>query len=292
MRVLIIAHPIAGIDKKKRDLLQNITAHISKNGGNVDITYTMKPGIGKIHSSRAALQGYDTVFAAGGDGTVNDVASGLVGRQIPLGIIPMGTGNGLARSLGIPFTADKLNEMFSKNKTIAIDVGKIASNFFMATAGIGYDAVIANEFNKQEKSDRSMVTYIYIAVKKYFTKKPENLVLIADGKKLIRKVFALTLANVSQYGGGALIAPQASPESGTLYAVLLPKLSVFKTIPMIVKLYKGTINEIDDIEYIEFKNLKIKRENDGLYHCDGEAFEGNATLNAEVIPQALQAIVP
>ncbi len=117
MRVLIIANPIVGIHKEKRKFIQNIVAHIVRNGGSADITYSMKAGTGKLRSSRASLEGYDAVYAAGGDGTINDVASGLINRNIPLGIIPLGTGNGLARALGIPFEPDKLIRMFEANRT-------------------------------------------------------------------------------------------------------------------------------------------------------------------------------
>ena len=129
MRILIIAHPFVGIDKEKRRIIEKISASISRNNGSVDVAYTMKPGIGTVFSSRAALEGYNAVYAAGGDGTVNDVASGLVGRFTPLGIIPLGTGNGFARSLNIPFETDNLVDMFSKNKTTTIDLGKISSHF-------------------------------------------------------------------------------------------------------------------------------------------------------------------
>jgi len=292
MRVLIIAHPIVGIDKEKRRVIEKISASISRNKGSVDVAYTMKPGIGTVYSSWAALEGYNAVYAAGGDGTVNDVASGLVGRPVPFGIIPLGTGNGFARSLDIPFVTDKLIDMFSKNKTITIDVGKISSHYFMATAGIGFDAFIAHDFKLKERSSRKLLTYFLIGIRRYFKETSENLVLVADGREMKRRVFGLTIANVPQYGGGAIIAPQASPRSGTLIAILIPKFNPLKALPMIRKLFKGTVNTVPGLEYIEFKTLKIKREQAGIYHADGETFQGNPTMNVTVIPNSLRVIVP
>ncbi|MCE5248847.1 YegS/Rv2252/BmrU family lipid kinase [bacterium] len=292
MRVLIIANPIIGINKEKREILNVLSSRISRNGGNVDITYTMKPGLGKVYSSRAALEGYDAVYAAGGDGTINDVASGLVKRPTPLGIIPLGTGNGLARSLGIPLQTDRLIEMLLAHKTTLIDVGKISSRFFVATAGIGYDAMIAHDFNKQHTPFRHLYKYFWVGIKNYFVQPSEKLVLFVDGTEMHRKVFALTIANVSQYGGGAVIAPQAGPQSGSLIAVLVPKLNMFKAIPAVLKLFTGSVNTLKDIEFLEFKNLKIKRAKPGFFHVDGEVFEGSATLNVTVIPGALKVIVP
>ncbi len=292
MRVLIIAHPIVGIDKEKRRIIEIISASISRNKGSVDVAYTMKPGIGTVFSSRAALEGYNAVYAAGGDGTVNDVASGLVGRPIPLGIIPLGTGNGFARSLKIPFETDNLVDMFSKNKTTTIDVGKISSHFFIATAGIGFDALIAQDFKNKERGSRNLLAYFLIGVKQYFKETSENLVLIADGKELKRRVFGLTIANVPQYGGGAIIAPQASTSSGTLIAILIPKFNPLKALPMLMKLFDGSVDKVHGLEYIEFKTLKIKRERAGICHVDGEVFQGNPTVNVAVIPNALRVIIP
>ena len=292
MRALIIANPIVGINRGKRAVIQRIASGIADSGGNADITYTMKPGVGNKHSSRAALEGYDAVFAAGGDGTINDVASGLVNRPTPLGIIPLGTGNGLARSLGIPFETENLLETLLACKTKAIDVGKISSRIFLATAGLGYDASIARDFNLQQKSWRKLHTYFFLAVKQYFLKSSESLTLIIDGKEIKRKVFALTASNTPQYGGGAIIAPQADPTSGKLIAVLVPKFNVFQAIPAVIKLFSGSLNKLHGIEYFEFETMKIIRENAGLFHVDGEAFEDGAVTNVKVLPHSLNVIVP
>jgi YegS/Rv2252/BmrU family lipid kinase len=292
MRVLIIANPIVGINKEKRKIVDTITSHIIRNGGSADVTYSMKPGLGKIYSSRAALEGYDAVYAAGGDGTINDVASGLVKRSTPLGIIPLGTGNGLARGLGIPLETDMLLRVLMANKISLIDVGRISSRFFVSTAGIGYDAVIAYDFNKQHTSIRRLYKYIMIGVKNYFLRSSEHLVIVIDGKEIQRDIFALTFANVSQYGGGAIIAPNANPQSESLIAVLVPKFSLLRAIPAVLKLFSGSVNEVRGIEYIEFKNLKIKRMKPGIFHVDGETYEGAANLNVTVIPRALKVIVP
>ena len=131
MRILIIANPVVGIEKEKRAIVENIASHISGKGGSVDITYSLKPGIGGKYSSMSKFEGYDAVYAAGGDGIVNDVASGLVERDIPLGVIPLGTGNGFARGLNIPLDQESLIEVLLQNKTTKIDTGKISTRFFL-----------------------------------------------------------------------------------------------------------------------------------------------------------------
>ena len=195
MRILIIANPAAGINKEKRAVIENIASIIKSRDGSVDITYSMKPGTGKKYSSMAAFEGYEAVYAAGGDGTVNDVASGLVGRDIPLGIIPFGTGNGFARGLNIPLDEKGFTEVLIRNKTIKIDVGKISSRYFFSTGGIGFDAKIAYDFNKSHNFERRVPAYFYFALKNYLFTRPEIVTLIIDGKELKRKIFGLSLAN-------------------------------------------------------------------------------------------------
>ena len=292
MRILIIANPTVGIQKEKQTIVEHVASLITRQGGSADITYTFKTGFGRKYASISAFEGYNAVYAAGGDGTINDVASGLVGSEIPLGIMPLGTGNGIARGLNIPLEPERFTEVLLKNKTTKIDTGKISTSFFLATAGIGFDATISYEFNKSYKSNRNLPVYVLLGIKNYFFKSSENLTLIINGREIKRKLFGLTIANTSQYGGGAIIAPQANPQSGNLIAVLIPKLNVFEALPAIQKLFKGSVNEINKLEFIEFKSLKIKREKTGLYHADGEAHKGTATLNVKVLPSSLKVIVP
>ena len=292
MRILIIANPNVGIDKAKRAILDKIASCIHSSGGSTDIMYTVNPGLGRMHSSRASLEGYSAVYAAGGDGTINEVASGLMGHSIPLGIIPLGTGNGFARSLNIPLDSEGIIKVLMKNKITTIDTGIIESHIFLATAGIGYDAQIAHDFNLHRNAGTGLPNYFFLAVKNYFFKRSEKLTLILDGREMNRKVFALTVCNTSQYGGGAIIAPQAGPKSGELLAVLVPRLTPYKAIPAVKKLFNGTVNECRELEYIPFKTLTIKRRQVGLYHFDGETSGGGSTLKISVNPSSLNVIIP
>jgi len=292
MRILIIANHSVGIRKGKRDVLEKIASRISSGGGTADITYMMKPGMGKKRSSNASLEGYDAVYAAGGDGTLNDVASGLVGGTIPLGIIPLGTWNGFARGMNIPLDTAGMIDIILKHKTVTIDTGKIFTRVFLATSGIGFDAHIAHDLNKRRTGENSLRKYYYQAVKNYFFNSPEKLTLFFDGKEMRRNLLGLTICNTNQYGGGALIAPQADPKSGTLVAVLIPKFSVFKAILAAKRLFNGTITKCRELEYITFKTLIIKRQKPDLFHCDGEAFTGDSVMNVSVIPSSLTVIAP
>ena len=292
MRILIIANPNVGIDKVKRDIVTRVASLIAKKDGTADVTYTYQPGMGKQYASMAKMDGYDAVYAAGGDGTINDVASGLIGTDVPLGIIPLGTGNGFARGLGIPIDPEKFTQVLLNNKTKMIDTGKISAHQFLATAGVGFDAKIAHEFNKSYKNLRSIPVYAYLALKNYLQNRPQEVSLVVDGNEMTRTVFGITIANTSQYGGGAIIAPQADPANGKLVAVLIPKVNLFTAIPAVKKLFDGSVTDIKALEFIEFKTLKIKRKIPGFYHVDGEAYKGTATVNVAVQPKSLTVIVP
>jgi len=292
MRILIIANPLVGIKSKKKAIIDRLVKHIKSGGGTVDTTYIMKSGIGKTHASKAALEGYHAVYAAGGDGTVNEVASGLVGRTTPMGIIPLGTGNGLARGLGMPFDTEGIIATLLHNKTTTIDIGKIASRYFFSTAGIGFDAYISRDFNRKRNIRTDMKWYVLHAVKNYFTHDTEELKLVVDGKVMERTVFGLTVCNSAQYGVGALIAPQADLKSGKLIAALIPKYNVFKALPAINRLFRGALTEDKNMEYITFRTLIIKRHSANVFQADGDAFEGEKTLTVSVIPSSLHVIVP
>jgi YegS/Rv2252/BmrU family lipid kinase len=281
-----------GINREKRKWIERISAGITKKGGTVDTTYIMKPGQGRKYSSRAALEGYDAVYAAGGDGTLNDVASGLVGRKTPFGIIPLGTGNGLARGLNIPFDLESLVQMFERHKVIPIDVGKIASHYFFSVAGIGYEVTIAEEFNRIAGQNRHIRTLVMLALKNYFFKRPEPLTIEVNGQTITRKVFGLTFCNTGQYGSGAVIAPQASARDGKLTAAVIPKLNPIAGVQAAFRLFNNTIHELKALEYIDFTTMKVKREKPGSYEVDGETHAGGTTFNVSVLPAALRVIVP
>ena len=292
MRVLLIANPSVGINKEKKQIIDRISSRITQDGGTVDITYSMKPGFGKKYSQMADVEGYDAVFAAGGDGTVNDVASGLINKKVPLGIIPLGTGNGLARGLNIPLEEKEYTEVLLSDKIRKIDSGKISAHNFFATCGIGFDAHIASDFNKPHRLKRHPFTYFLFGIKNYLFTRPEKVTVIADGREISRKIFALTIANVKEYGSGAIIAPQADPSSGKFIAVLIPKIGIFRALPSVGKLFNGEIEKVGGVEFIECKSIKIKREKRGIYHVDGETYEGDAILNVSISPSSLKVLVP
>jgi len=292
MRILIITNPVVGIRKEKRAVVDRVRARIEREGGSVDVAFMYERGVGRAYASRAALEGYDAVYAAGGDGTVNEVASGMVNRTPPLGIIPLGTGNGMARSLGIPTEPDAIVEMLSKRNIRTIDTGTINGQTFLATAGIGFDAAIAAEFNRRRESHTSISQYIAIGMKFYLFKASERLTIQVDGRTITRKVFGLTFSNTPQYGGGAIIAPQARPDSGTLIAVLIPKLDPFRALPAVKRLFDGTIDRTNLVEYIPFTRMKVTRSKPGPVQTDGETFDSGTTLNVKVNPASLRVYVP
>jgi len=292
MRILVIANPLVAIHPEKKRVLDAVMKRLTADGITLDTAYILDRGNGFTYASRAALEGYDAVFAAGGDGTINEIAWGLAGRPTPLGILPLGTGNGFARGLGLPLDTDGIIGVLTRRKVTIIDTGSVGDRFFLATAGIGYDAEIAYEFNRTRPTKISKMQYFTVGIKIYFLKRSEPVKLIIDGTEMKRRIFALTVCNTPQYGSGAVVAPKASPTSGTLIAVIIPKLNIVQGLFSLPKLFDGTIESVKGLEFIPFTSMTVVRERENLYHFDGETENGPAKLEISVNPSSLKVFMP
>lgn len=177
------------------------------------IVETKKPGHGKEAAKKAQRKGFIPV-AIGGDGTVNEVARATAGTGYPFGIIPAGSGNGLASHFGIPIKTNLALKVLKKRKTEKIDSGRINDEFFLMTTGVGFDSQISKKMSKRKK--RGLSTYIDIILKTW--KERENLLVSFEinGKKYEREVFIFSASNTSQYGNGVYIAPEADSNDGLL----------------------------------------------------------------------------
>jgi diacylglycerol kinase family enzyme len=182
--------------------------------------------------------------------------------------------------------------MFDVGKTITIDAGRIASRSFFSVAGIGYDAFIAQDFNRR-RSPRNTVKSLYvIAIKQYFLRRSERVTLVIDGREITRKIFGLTVCNTGHYGAGAIISPESNVHDGKLDAVIIPRFTVFKGLRAMFKLFDGTIHTMKGLEYLPFTSLTINRASPELCQVDGETFPAGNTVTVTIVPGALRVIVP
>lgn len=257
-----------------------------------DLVITEGPGEAEDRARSARRDGYDLVVAAGGDGTVNEVARGLIEDPVPLGIVPLGSGNALARALGIPLrTEDAVAGLLSPSIR-AIDVGRIGDDVFLSTAGTGIDAEICYRFN-QSRSRRGFWPYLYTCVVAISGFRPEPLELeYADGSRQRVRPFLLALANTSQYGYGATIAPDARPDDGELDVCVIEDLTLTRALFNARRLFDGTIDRMPGVTTRKTKSVRIRRDSARHIQVDGEAVLGGIEVEVVLMPKALQVALP
>ncbi len=227
------------------------------------------------------------IIAVGGDGTINEVASALVGKSIPLGIIPIGSGNGLARHLKIPLNFKKAFNKVLSGSVIKIDVGYINQKPFFCTAGIGFDAAVAHCFAKSK--GRGLLNYMKATLLTLLNYKPIE-IGINDGIK--EKIFSLSIANANQFGNNAYISPFSNIRDGQLELVKIGILNTFEACILAVRLFKKNIHKSTKVNFQAINNSCIHYARQAPIHIDGEnLFTDNEVLKITVSPLALDVIL-
>lgn len=287
-RLKFIVNPIAGFRRDKQFIIERLQKLSTEF--DMVIETTSCRGDAKNIAAAAAREGFDIAAAVGGDGTVNEVASGLIGTDTALGIIPLGSGNGLARSLGIPMNADDAIEVLCGSNCRHIDVGRAGHRNFFVVAGVGFDAAIGKLFD--ETTMRGPLPYFYLGIKHLMSYQPREMQLRFDGQTLTLTPFLVTVANTCQYGNGAMIAPHALCDDGQLDICVVTdsnKMNILRHLP---SLFNGTIDQRSLIQYYQSTDIVIEGDRPLHFHVDGEPDSVNGALNISILPQALQVIAP
>jgi len=240
-------------------------------------------------AAKAAADQFDIVVAVGGDGSVNETAAGLIGTQTAMAIIPTGSGNGLARHLGIPLNLKKALEVINAGYETVIDSVQLNEHIFVNVAGIGFDAHIGWEFAKFGK--RGFSSYLKIISREFPRYKAQDVELIIDGKSSIKKAFLISFANGSQWGNNAYIAPAADCRDGLIDIAILKDFNLLSAISIGYRLFKKTIHKSAALETIKAKEV-IVRQPGTIAHIDGEPIETGNELRIKVNPLSLRIIIP
>ena len=254
------------------------------------IEFTQDRGHATELAKKASSTGFKRVFAVGGDGTVNEVAQGLVNTTTCMGIIPKGSGNGLARHLGIPMSIKKSLEILKSEQTIDMDTILFNKKLSVNVCGIGFDGHVAGLFGKNGK--RGLLGYIKLVTKEFFSFKEFAVDMLADGKTFQRNAFILAIANSSQFGNNATIAPYASVCDQFMDVCFIKKVPLLQSIGFAVKMFSGKIDTSAFVEIIKAKKISIRFPNAMPYHIDGEAMEPEAIFDIVLAPSSLKMIVP
>lgn len=288
-KVIFIVNPIAG-SRQKEFILESIRQQMSPEL--YEICYTEYPGHAYDIALEKVKHGLKWIIAVGGDGTVNEVASALVSTQSRLGIIPAGSGNGLARHLGIPLQVPEALAMIQKHKDQIIDAGKVNGKYFFCTCGTGFDASVGKKFSRDSR--RGMLSYVRATIHQYINYSPKTYILKTNHKKIKLKAFLVTFANAGQYGNNAYIAPNAVINDGMLDLCILRPFPRTSTITMGLRLFFKNIDQSPYLEVMRVKKASLKRKGHSkiTIHLDGEPMTFRGSLKVRVVPEALHVMVP
>lgn len=266
-KCLLIINPISG-GSEKSGVAEKCIKRLRKVGIKVEVLYTDAPGDAHRFASMAAERGYMGAIAAGGDGTINEVASGLIGSNTALGIIPLGSGNGLARHLNIPLNVGDAADIIARKHIVDCDYCDANGKPFFCTFGLGFDAAVSERFARQR--NRGLINYVKSAMEEYVNFHPSDYLIEANGKMIKFRAFLIAVCNASQYGNNAFIAPEASIKDGQM-DVTLVHAGTPLTRPLVgVDLFTGLIRNNTISQTMKVKNIKIRRTESGPVHLDGE----------------------
>jgi YegS/Rv2252/BmrU family lipid kinase len=247
---------------------------------------------GTAKAKMAVRDGVDVVLVAGGDGTINTIGRALIGTEVSIGVIPAGSGNGFARHFEIPFGPDKAVKALAGASVKRIDVGVVNGVPFLVTCSMAWDASIVRSFEKS--FFRGVFPYLFAGVNEFLKYKPQEMTVELDsGERLfLPDPIVFTIANLTQYGGGAIIAPHARPDDKHLELVVALNKDVPNLITKLPRLYDGSAHKIRELITRRFQRLKVSRKHSADIQVDGELIKAGESIEVFVMPASLKVLAP
>ena len=261
MKVRFIFNPHSGRNRRNPVLRELAAEAIAKYGWDRQVVDTARPNHATELAHRAVDDGCELVVAIGGDGTMNEVASALVGTPASLGLIPSDSGNGLGRHLGIPISPHEAFRLLAEGSRPLIDVGYLNSRPFFCAAGAGFEAIIAHRFSAL--TSRGFSGYLRESARTWRHYRPEKFTVHHSHGSDSFEAFKLAIANTSQYGNNAFIAPGATIDDGLLDLVAVSRVNLFNAAPLLFRLFHGSIDRSASVRRIRSARFIIERERDG-----------------------------
>jgi diacylglycerol kinase (ATP) len=291
MSTAIIINPISGGARPgvARARAQLALAIVDAHGDPAEVFVTEGVGHARELAKAAVKRGARLVMAWGGDGTINEVASALIFDDVPLGIIPAGSGNGLARELGVHPRPERAIADALAAEPRPMDAGEVDGRFFVNIAGIGVDAYVASKFSLARR--RGFLGYVGITARALATYVPTQYRITSGDTQFDARAILVTIANSAQFGNGARIAPGARVDDGVLDLVVIEERSRVATIRQLHRLFNGTVAQIRGCTIRQIRQVTIEAEQPMTYHVDGEPVAGGTRLTARVHPGALRVAV-
>ena len=286
-KIVFILNPISGTHSKKEipDLIDKLIDHEQFD---YDLKLTEYAGHAAEIAKQCATEGIDVVTAIGGDGTVNEVARSLVHSQTALGIIPCGSGNGLARHLCLPLDVKKAIQILNACCIEDFDYGVINDLPFFCTCGMGFDAFISLKF--AEAGKRGPITYVENVLKEGLKYQPETYEVEDESGARKYKAFLIACANASQYGNNAYIAPGATMKDGEMDVIIMEPFDALEAPQIAADLFMKTLTNNSKIKTFRTKRLHITRSEPGAIHYDGDPIMTGKDIDVHIEPQGIRIL--
>jgi YegS/Rv2252/BmrU family lipid kinase len=293
VRVAVIVNPVAGVRgtlERARRRAERAHEVLTSASVEPEILITERGGHARELALGAVERGARIVVAWGGDGTVNEVASALAFGPAALGVIPAGSGNGLARMFRLPSDPDRALAQMLHAKDRRIDLGELNGRLFVNVAGVGFDAHVAERFATLERSRRGFLRYAAIVARELGRYQAGAYAVTLDGRaQHPRRAFLVSFANGRQWGNGAVIAPAAATDDGVLDAVIVDARSLARTIGALPRLFGGSVDRLRGVQIVQVKTAEVSAQADHLIcHVDGEPMEAGAVARVRIHPGSLR----
>ena len=289
-QVLVLINPKSGTGGPYR-FISAIEKVWDTPGNDISFQFSQsaKDGVGK--AQRAIERGTDTILVVGGDGMVNSIGCALIGTDVRLGVVPAGSGNGFARHFNIPLHPAAAAKTLLTGRTQRIDVGKANDRYFFVTCSMAWDGALVKSFEKYPF--RGIVPYVLAGAQQLLEYKAQPFLVDIDGEPLkFKQPLIFTVANLSQFGSDVLVAPDAKADSGDLELVAIDKKDMPLVLSQIHRLIEKTFHHHPLVTNRHFKTMTVRRENPSPIQIDGELMKAETDIHIEVLPSALNVIVP
>ena len=287
--ILAIINPVSGTGSKDK-IPRLIDTVIDHDKNDVSIIMSEYAGHASEIAAQAVNDGIDVVVAIGGDGTVNEVGSALVGTDTALAIVPSGSGNGLARHLRISMNASRALQVLNNGVVGKFDYCTVNGKPFFCTCGMGFDAAVSYKFANE--GTRGFITYIKTTLTEFFKYKAQDYIIDIDGKRLEDRAFVIACSNAAQYGNNAYIAPRATMQDGLIDVTVMHGFSLVESPLVGARLFFRSLDKDRHVSISRGKQVIIERKNEDFMHIDGDPVMMPAKLVIENISKGINILVP
>jgi YegS/Rv2252/BmrU family lipid kinase len=287
-RILFILNPISGT-VKKAGIPQLVENYLDHSLFDPVFRYTEYAGHATEIAQEACEDGYDIVVAVGGDGTINEVGRALIHTSTAMGILPCGSGNGLARHLKIPMNMKKALSIINQCDIRELDYGTINNNPFFCTCGMGFDAFISQKF--AEGGKRGKLKYMQLVLSQGLRYKGEPYDITIGNEELHHFAYLVSCANASQYGNNAYIAPQASMSDGLLDIIVMDPFGFLDAPEMSFDMMNKTLDRSSKVQTFRTDHIHVHRQEEGPVHYDGDPVMMGKDIDVKIVKRGIRIVV-